>query len=188
MATLSVPSNTLSDVGAATSDSNVQAALVAIAYYESGWNAGAIGDYTLDCQTFYTAATAPAGAWPTSFGYLQMHNGGDGGQCAAGLGAGYSSTQLLDGQFNMSLGAGYISNRLANGASMYDAMSPWSTRDEAYALYQQIVAQGGIGGGGGSTSGGGSTGGGGASSAGATDWQTLLWIVAGVLFLDEVLD
>jgi len=168
---VAIPAQPLADVEQATADTNVQAILLAIAYYESGWSAGAIGDYTVDCQNFYGAAQAPAGSWPTSFGYLQMHN--NAGGCPSGLGNGYTEAQLLDGVFNLQLGAQHVSAALAAGNTVYEAMAPWSTRDADYQLYQQIVAGGWPPG-----SGGGS---------GGLDAATVVWILAALLALDEVL-
>lgn len=40
---------------------------------ESQWDVEAKGDYTIDGVHFYPKKLAPAGAWPTSFGLVQIH-------------------------------------------------------------------------------------------------------------------
>ncbi len=105
-------------------DSGLTPVLLALAKYESVYDPGAIGD------------------GGTSFGLLQMHQGG-------GLGDGHSQTDLLNPEYNLRLGAQYIRGRLANGASLYDALSPWSVRDLAWAdLQAQGYTGPGNGGGG----------------------------------------
>jgi hypothetical protein len=94
--------------------------LVALAYYESTGNPGAIGD---------------AGC---SFGYLQFNTCG-------GLGQGQAIGDLLDGVYNMRLGARIIGDRLRAGWDVWSAVRDWTTRAHAIPLYQQLVAEGVVG-------------------------------------------
>lgn len=137
---VSVPNQVLADLQSGGVEQSLWPALVALARYESNWTAGAKGDYTLDYKTYYHASVAPPGSWPTSFGYLQMN--------INGLGSGHAPSNLLNGPYNLRLGAQYIRNRLAAGASMWDAMQPWSVRPTAYPFYEQILREGiaGVGG------------------------------------------
>lgn len=112
---VSVPAQALADARAA--DSDLWPVLLAIAGPESGYNPRAVGDQ--GC----------------SKGYLQFN------QCG-GLGAGHSDSELLDGVSNFRLGAQYIRGRLNAGAGLYDALSPWSTRGAAWALYQRMQSEG----------------------------------------------
>jgi len=112
---VAVPAQAIADAKAA--DGELWPVLLAIAGPESSWRADAIGDNG------------------TSFGYLQMHTPG-------GLGDGHSIAELLDGVTNLRLGAQYIRQRLANGASLYDALSPWSARPQAWALLQRMENEG----------------------------------------------
>ena len=132
---IAVPAQALADAQGA--DGELYPVLLALARFESGYNPGAIGDN--GC----------------SYGYLQMNRCG-------GLGAPYSEAQLLDGPTNMRLGAQYIRGRLAAGASLYDALSPWSVRPQAWELLQDMQAQGieGAGGSGAALALGGAEGGG----------------------------
>lgn len=113
--TVRIPASAVSDAN--TADAGLALVLLALAGPESGWNPGAVGD------------------GGCSLGYLQLNRCG-------GLGAGYSETELLDGVTNFGLGAAYIRERLATGASLYDALEPWSARPAAWALYQRITAEG----------------------------------------------
>lgn len=108
--------------------------VLAIAGPESSWRADAIGDCKLYKGGPIVPCTTPR-AQPYSFGYLQMYTDG-------GLGDGHSAAELLDGPANFRLGAEYIRRRLAGGASLYAALSPWTTRDAAWALYQRIKSEG----------------------------------------------
>ncbi len=110
-----VPAQAIEDARGA--DGELYPVLLAIARYESGYNPQAIGD------------------GGCSKGYLQFN------QCG-GLGAGHSDAELLDGPSNMRLGAQYIRGRLAGGASLWDALQPWSVRSQAWALLQQMQAEG----------------------------------------------
>lgn len=127
-----IPSHAIADSQAAGELWDV---VLAIAGPESGWNPRARGDWTIDGVRWFTEAQAPAGAWPTSFGYLQMHTPG-------GLGDGHSIDELLDGPTNFRLGAEYIRYRLGMGSSLWDAMSPWSARPAAWALLERIRSEG----------------------------------------------
>lgn len=91
--------------------------VLAIAGPESSWRADAIGDN--GC----------------SIGYLQMNTCG-------GLGTGIPRETLLHGPTNMRLGAEYIRRRLATGASLWDALAPWSARPAAWELLQRIHREG----------------------------------------------
>jgi hypothetical protein len=140
---IAVDSAIVSDVCQVTPDQAIQYALIAIAYYESGWDPNAEGDWTIDCANFYPASSAPLGAWPTSFGYLQLHSSNGG--CPPGLGNGYSISQLLTPTFNLQVGASYLSNGLALGSSLDSLCSAaWTTwrNGSASALYSQFVTQG----------------------------------------------
>lgn len=112
-----VPVNIIQWAQAASGNSDVQAALIVVSYYESSWNPNAIGDNG------------------TSFGLMQMHQGG-------GLGDGYTQEQLLDGPTNFRLAAQYIEGRLSQGANLYDALQPWTTRDLAWPKIQEIRGSG----------------------------------------------
>lgn len=79
----------------------------------------------------------------SSFGYLQLHVGGISPLFpGAGLGDGHAAAELLDGPTNFAIGAKIIGDRLAAGASLADALQPWSTRPAALALYDRIRAEG----------------------------------------------
>lgn len=110
-----VPYQALQD--AQSADGELWPVLLALAWPESRYNPGAIGDN--GC----------------SKGYLQFN------QCG-GLGAGHSDAELLDGPSNMRLGAQVIRGKLASGMSLWDALQPWSTRPTAWALLQQMQAEG----------------------------------------------
>ncbi|MGE5619049.1 MAG: transglycosylase SLT domain-containing protein [Sphingomonadaceae bacterium] len=99
---------------AQTGASDLAAALaLAIAGPESGYNPSAVGDNG------------------SSFGLTQLHNNnlGDGG----GLGNGYPESVLLHPAQNLAIAMRYIQSRLDAGATPYEAISPWSTRDAAMA-------------------------------------------------------
>ena len=103
-----------------TGASDLAAALaLAIAGPESGYNPNAVGD------------------GGTSFGLLQFHQGG-------GLGDAYSASDLMDPVFNLAAGMRYIQSRLDAGASPYEAISPWSTRDAAMANLPEAAAALGV--------------------------------------------
>lgn len=129
---VSIPSQAIADAQAA--DSELWPVLLAIAGPESTWYAKAKGDYKLAWGGPIVPKDTP-GAFPTSFGYLQYYQDG-------GLGTGIDANILLDGPSNMRLGASYIRGRLREGASLYDALSPWSARPEAWALLQRIQTEG----------------------------------------------
>lgn len=113
--TVQVPAQALADAQGA--DGDLWPVLVALAKPESGYNPRAVGD------------------GGCSLGYLQFN------QCG-GLGAGHPDEELLDGPSNMRLGAQYIRGRLNGGASLWDALQPWSTRSQAWELLQQMQAEG----------------------------------------------
>ena len=130
--TVEIPSYAVADSQAGAGE--LWQVVLAIAGPESGWNPGAEGD----CKLYRGGPLVPCGtpgATPYSFGYLQFYTDG-------GLGDGHSPATLKDGTTNMRLGAEYIRSRLGQGASLYAALSPWSTRDAAWALYQRIQAEG----------------------------------------------
>lgn len=110
-----IPAQAIRDAQAA--DAELWPVLLAIAGPESSWNPGAIGD------------------GGTSFGYLQFHQEG-------GLGDGHAIADLLNGPYNMQAGAQYIRGRLASGASLWDALQPWSTRPAAMDLLARIQSEG----------------------------------------------
>lgn len=92
-----------------TGASDLAAALaLALAGPESGYNPRAIGD---------------GGA---SFGLMQFYTRG-------GLGDGHDPADLLDPVYNFRLGMSYIQARLNAGATPWEALQPWSTRDAALA-------------------------------------------------------
>ncbi|MCL4531694.1 MAG: hypothetical protein M1582_00625 [Actinobacteria bacterium] len=127
-----IPASAVADARAAqaqTGASDTAAALaLAVAGPETGYSydPGAAGDYMLDGRI---VPKGTPGAIPTSFGYTQLHtaDGGDGG----GLGDGYSTAQLLDPVQNFAIAMRNIQAALNNGATPYDAIQPWSTRDTA---------------------------------------------------------
>jgi hypothetical protein len=110
-----IPAQAILD--AKTADSDLWQLLLAIAGPESGYRSDAVGD---------------AGC---SLGYLQFNTCG-------GLGNGHSQAELFNGANNFRLGAQYIKGRMANGASLYEALQPWSARDLAWALYDRIRSEG----------------------------------------------
>jgi hypothetical protein len=117
---LAVPGQAIGDARRGASEAGypeLWPLLVALAYYESIGNPGAIGD---------------AGC---SFGYLQFNTCG-------GLGQGEAIGDLLDGVYNMRLGARIIGDRLRAGWDVWSAVRDWTTRPQAIPLYQQIVAEG----------------------------------------------
>lgn len=126
-----IPAQAIAD---AQSAGELKDIVLAIAGPESSWNADAKGDYKLYRGGPIVPKGTP-GAQPYSFGYLQFYTDG-------GLGDGHSTANLLNGVYNMRLGASYIRSRLAGGASLYQALSPWSSRENAWALYQRIRAEG----------------------------------------------
>lgn len=110
-----IPAQAILD--AKTADSDLWQLLLAIAGPESGYRSDAVGDN--GC----------------SLGYLQFNTCG-------GLGNGHSQAELFNGVNNFRLGAQYIKGRMANGASLYEALQPWSARDLALALYNRIRSEG----------------------------------------------
>lgn len=102
---------------AQAADAQLWPLLLAIAKYESGYTPEAIGDN--GC----------------SYGLLQFNTCG-------GLGAGHSPENLMDAGYNLRLGAQYIRAQTAAGASLYEALQPWSVRDRAWAQYQEWGGQG----------------------------------------------
>lgn len=115
-------------------DRELWPALIALAYYESTWREDAEGDFKLYWGGPIVSRDTP-GAFPTSFGLLQYHVDG-------GLGTGMDPGALKHGPTIMRLGAEYIRGRLASGVSLWDALSPWSTRSQAWELMQRIGAEG----------------------------------------------
>ncbi len=116
-----IPARAIADAQAGAGE--LWQVVLAIAGPESGWDPRAVGD---------------AGC---SLGYLQMNRCG-------GLGVGHSEAELFDGVSNFRLGAEYIRGRLAGGATLWDALQPWSARPAAWALLGRIQTEGidGIGG------------------------------------------
>lgn len=110
-----IPAQAIADARAGAGE--LWQVVLAIAGPESDWHSQAIGD------------------GGCSIGYLQMNMCG-------GLGSGISKDVLLDGPTNFRLGANYIRGRLNQGATLYDALQPWSARPAAWALYQRIQAEG----------------------------------------------
>lgn len=132
---VSVPAQALADAKAGAGDQ--YKAVLAIARYESGYDPNAKGDCKLyrggplvDCST--------PGAVPYSFGYCQFYTDG-------GLGDGYSPEYLLNGVNNFRLAGDYIRGRMSAGATMWEAMQPWSARPSAYPLWQQMESEGIVG-------------------------------------------
>ena len=129
---VNVPLQVIADARAA--DVSLWPILVAIAKYESAYEPSAKGDYKTERGGVIVPRTT-AGAFPTSFGYLQIHTDG-------GLGDGLSESRLLNGPYNMAVGAGQIRYELSQGKTLYQAIRFWSTRDAAWALYRQMVREG----------------------------------------------
>lgn len=127
---LQIPAQAVRDAYAA--DAELAPVLLAIAGPESTWRAN----------------PEPPGDDGSSFGYTQLHVGGISVLYpGAGLGDGHPIEQLRDGVTNFRIAAAAIRARLArNGGDMYDALQPWSTRDEAWALLQQIKTESIVGG------------------------------------------
>lgn len=115
---VSIPYQAIAD--AKQADPELWPILLAIAGPESTWRPEAVGDN--GC----------------SIGYMQMNTCG-------GLGDGHSKEELFNGVRNFQLAAQYIHGRLNSGASMYDAISPWTTRPTAWTIYQQILSEGIVG-------------------------------------------
>ncbi len=120
---------------ARAADAELWPVLVAIARYETWprWDPASQGDYKLELGGPLVPAVTD-GAFPTSFGYLQFHTDG-------GLGTGINPSVLLDGRTNMRLGAQHLRFELGRGKTLYEAMWPWSTRDLAWAYYQDLMAR-----------------------------------------------
>lgn len=87
----------------------IVAAGMAVAHYESRWDASARGD---------------SGC---SLGYMQFNHCG-------GLGMPYTRAQLLDGPTNARLFVEWTHVHLAAGYDMADILTPWSVRDQALAM------------------------------------------------------
>lgn len=128
---LGIPSQILAEAKAASA--TLWPVLVAIARYESDFNEKALGDWKLQWGGPIVGSQTP-GAFPTSFGLLQFHVDG-------GLGAGHDVGRLLEAGYNLKLGAEYIQGRLDGGATLHEALQPWSVREDALALLPRIVAE-----------------------------------------------
>lgn len=129
---VSIPIQAVND--AKTADSELWEILLAIAGPESTWRAWAKGD----CKLAWGGAIVPCtveGSFPTSFSYTQLHVDG-------GLGTGYAPEVLLNGVTNFRLAAQHIRGELSAGRTLYEALWPWTTRPQAWALYQRILAEG----------------------------------------------
>lgn len=87
----------------------IVAAGMAVAHYESRWQAEAIGDN--GC----------------SIGYMQWN-------ICGGLGRGYDRAALLDGSTNARLFVEWTAVHLAAGYDMAAILQPWSVRDQALEM------------------------------------------------------
>ncbi len=155
-----IPASAIADARAAqaqTGASDTAAALaLSVAGPESGYNPSAIGDNG------------------TSFGFTQLHQGG-------GLGDGYTQDQLLDPVKNLAIAMGDIQASLNNGATPYEAIGPWSTRDTAIGNFDEALAA--LGAAPAATAGAGVGGGAGLLSGGvlalAAGAAAVIWLVGG---------
>lgn len=98
--------------------------LLALAALESGFNPDAVANTACPDRPGYRPPSP--GTFPEySLGLLQLNAcGGLGGSACCGLSP-EAEAALLDPINNLRIGADAIRQRLANGATLYDALSPW---------------------------------------------------------------
>lgn len=116
-----VPAGAVAWACAAAPD--LAAHLLALAHLESGFDPGAVRNTACPGKPGYRDPGRYAPEY--SIGLLQLNVcGGLGGSACCGLDPG-TEAALKDPVNNLRLGADYIRRRLSQGASLYEAMSPW---------------------------------------------------------------
>jgi hypothetical protein len=105
--------------------------LLGLASFESNFNPRAVRNTACPNKPGYQS---PGGYAPEySIGLLQLNVcGGLGGSACCNLSAD-EEARLMDPVYNLSIGANYIRGRLQRGASIYEALSPWTLAREKLA-------------------------------------------------------